>query len=91
MFIGHFYLCLELLSGRWYFHIMEIKDSNGVVLQTGDSVQVIKDLKVGGSSMVLKRGDTIKNILVSEDEEEVECRIGGSTIMLKPEFLKKKK
>ncbi|MFA5829461.1 MAG: alkylphosphonate utilization protein [Candidatus Gracilibacteria bacterium] len=69
---------------------MEIKDSNGVVLQTGDSVQVIKDLKVGGSSMVLKRGDVVKNIKIVEDEEEVECRIGKATIMLKPEFLKKK-
>ncbi|MFA5829455.1 MAG: alkylphosphonate utilization protein [Candidatus Gracilibacteria bacterium] len=69
---------------------MEIKDSNGVVLQTGDSVQIIKDLKVGGSSMVLKRGDVVKNIKIVEDEEEVECRIGKATIMLKPEFLKKK-
>lgn len=71
--------------------IMEIKDSNGVLLQTGDSVQIIKDLKVGGSSMVLKRGDVVKNIKIVEGEEEVEGRINGSTIMLKPEFLKKRK
>lgn len=70
---------------------MEIKDCNGVLLESGDSVQVIKDLRVGGSSMVLKRGDVVKHIKIVEDEEEVECRIGGSTIMLKPQFLKKKK
>jgi protein PhnA len=69
---------------------MEIKDCNGTVLQTGDSVQVIKDLKVGGSSMVLKRGEVIKNIRIVEDEEGVECRIGKATIVLKPEFLKKR-
>jgi len=69
---------------------MELKDCNGVVLQSGDSVQIIKDLKVGGSSMTLKRGEVLKNIRVIEDEPEVECRIGKSTIMLKPEFLKKR-
>jgi protein PhnA len=41
---------------------MEVKDSNGTVLKTGDSVQVIKDLKVKGSSVTLKRGTVIKNI-----------------------------
>ncbi|MCC7431999.1 alkylphosphonate utilization protein [Candidatus Peregrinibacteria bacterium] len=69
---------------------MEIKDCNGTILQTGDSVQIIKDLKVGGSSMTLKRGEVLKNIQVIEGEDEVECRIGRSTIMLKPEFLKKR-
>lgn len=69
---------------------MEIKDCNGVLLKTGDSVQLIKDLKVGGSSITLKRGEVIKNIQVIEDEEEIECRIGKATIMLKPEFLKKR-
>jgi protein PhnA len=69
---------------------MEIKDCNGTVLKSGDSVQVIKDLKVGGSSMTLKRGEVIKNIKVVEGEEEVECRMGKSTLMLKPEFLKKR-
>ncbi len=70
---------------------MEIKDSNGTLLQSGDNVQVIKDLKVGGSSIVLKRGDVIKNIKVIEGEEEVEGRFEGSTLMLKPEYLKKRK
>lgn len=69
---------------------MPIKDSNGNVLESGDSIMLIKDLKVGGSSMVLKRGEVMKNIKVNEDEDGVECRIGKSTIVLKPEFLKKK-
>lgn len=69
---------------------MTIKDSNGTPLQTGDSVHVIKDLKVRGSTMVLKRGEVVHNIKVEEDEEEVECRIGKSVLMLNPAFLKKK-
>jgi len=66
----------------------ETMDCNGTVLKTGDSVQTIKDLKVGGSSMTLKRGEVIKNISITEDG--VECRIGKSTIVLKAEFLKKR-
>ncbi len=69
---------------------MEIRDSNGTVLQSGDSVHVIKDLKVKGSSIMLKRGDVVKNIRVIDGEEEIECNIGRATVMLKPEFLKKK-
>lgn len=67
---------------------MIVKDSNGTLLNDGDSVQVIKDLKVKGSSLVLKRGKTIKNIrLVSE--EEIEYREGKATMVLKTCFLKK--
>lgn len=65
-----------------------VKDSNGTQLSDGDSVQVIKDLKVKGSSLVLKRGKTVKNIrLVSE--EEIEYREGKATMVLKTCFLKK--
>ncbi len=67
---------------------MIVKDSNGTQLNDGDSVQVIKDLKVKGSSLVLKRGKTVKNIrLVSE--EEIEYREGKTTMVLKTCFLKK--
>lgn len=67
---------------------MIVKDSNGTQLNDGDSVQVIKDLKVKGSSLVLKRGKTVKNIrLVSE--EEIEYREGKATMVLKTCFLKK--
>jgi protein PhnA len=52
---------------------MNIKDSNGTPLNDGDSVQVIKDLKVKGTSVTLKRGTVIKNIRLTEDEEVIEC------------------
>ncbi len=68
---------------------MSIKDSNGTELNEGDSVQVIKDLKVKGSSITLKRGKTFKNIRLTSKDKEVECREGKSTIVLKTCFLKK--
>ncbi|HAZ13015.1 MAG: PhnA protein [Bdellovibrionales bacterium GWA2_49_15] len=68
---------------------METKDSNGTTLADGDSVTVIKDLKVKGSSIVLKRGTLIKKIRLTDDEEEVDCRVEGSSIVLKTCFLKK--
>lgn len=68
---------------------MEVKDSNGTILNEGDSVQVIKDLKVKGSSITLKRGKVFKNIHLTSKNEEVECREGKSTIVLKTCFLKK--
>ena len=67
---------------------MEAKDSNGNVLSDGDSVQVIKDLKVKGSSIVLRRGKTMKNIRVTSSSE-VECREGKAKLVLKACFLKK--
>ncbi len=66
-----------------------VKDSNGTILNNGDSVSVIKDLKVKGSSMVLKRGTSYKNIRLTDSSEEVECREGKTTIVLKTCFLKK--
>ena len=68
---------------------MEAKDSNGAILNDGDSVTVIKDLKVKGSSMTLKRGTLIKKIRLTDDEGEVDCRVDGSSIVLKTCFLKK--
>jgi protein PhnA len=68
---------------------METKDSNGTLLEEGDSVQVIKDLKVKGASDTLKRGTVIKNIRLTSKAEEIECRIGKSTIVLKTCFMKK--
>ena len=69
---------------------IETKDSNGNILQSGDSVHVIKDLKVGGSSMNLKQGTVIKGIRLVGSEDEIECRIGKSTLVLRTEFLRKK-
>ena len=65
------------------------KDSNGAELFDGDAVTVIKDLKVRGSSMVIKRGTKVKSIKLTENPEEVDCRIDGSGIVLKCCFLKK--
>ena len=66
-----------------------VKDSNGNDLIDGDSVQVIKDLKVKGSSITLKQGKVFKNIRLTSKDEEVECKEGKSTIVLKTCFLKK--
>jgi len=68
---------------------METKDSNGNILNDGDSVHVVKDLKVKGSNITLKRGNLIKNIRTTGSPEEVECRVGKSSIVLRTEFLKK--
>lgn len=65
------------------------KDSNGAELFDGDAVTVIKDLKVRGSSMVIKRGTKVKSIRLTENPEEVDCKIDGSSIVLKTCFLKK--
>ncbi len=65
------------------------KDSNGAVLAEGDSVQVIKDLKVKGGSSDLKRGTMIKKIHLIGDPDNIECRVDGSTLVLKTMFLKK--
>lgn len=65
------------------------KDSNGAELFDGDSVTVIKDLKVRGSSMVIKRGTKVKSIRLTDNSEEVDCKIEGSSIVLKTCFLKK--
>ena len=68
---------------------MDLKDSNGTLLAEGDSVTLIKDLKVKGSSLTLKRGTVVKNIRLTNSAGEIEGRAGGSTMVLKTEFLKK--
>jgi protein PhnA len=68
-----------------------IKDSNGTVLQNGDTVTVIKDLKVKGSSSVIKVGTKVKNIrLIEEGDHNIDCKIDGiGAMQLKSEFVKK--
>ena len=69
---------------------MDVKDSNGNLLADGDSVTVIKDLKVKGTSLTLKRGTLVKNIRLTDDPDEIECnaeKIKG--LVLKTCFLKK--
>ena len=67
-----------------------IKDSNGNVLQDGDTVTVIKDLKVKGSSLVVKIGMKAKNIRLVDGDHDIDCKIDGIGAMkLKSEFVKK--
>ncbi len=69
---------------------MDVRDSNGNILAQGDSVMVIKDLKVKGSPVTLKRGTVIKNIRLTGDADTIECnaeKVKG--LVLRTEFLKK--
>lgn len=67
-----------------------IKDANGNQLQDGDSVTVIKDLKVKGSSLVVKVGTKVKNIRLVEGDHDIDCKIEGiGPMKLKSEFVKK--
>lgn len=68
---------------------MEVRDSNGTILSEGDAVTVIKDLKVRGSSGVIKRGTVVKNIRLTDDPAEIEGRVEKTHMVLKTEFLKK--
>lgn len=69
--------------------MMEVKDSNGTLLNEGDSVSIIKDLKVKGSSSVIKRGTIVKNIRLTDSEQEIEGKVEKSMMVLKAEFVKK--
>ena len=67
-----------------------IHDANGNVLNDGDSVTVIKDLKVKGSSSVVKVGTKVKNIRLVDGDHDIDCKIAGIGAMtLKSEFVKK--
>ena len=69
---------------------METRDSNGAVLGEGDNVTLIKDLKVKGTSVTLKRGTLVKGIHLTDDPAEVECRVEKvKGLVLRTEFLKK--
>lgn len=67
-----------------------VRDANGNALADGDSVTVIKDLKVKGSSSVLKIGTKVKNIRLVEGDHDIDCKIDGfGPMKLKSEFVKK--
>lgn len=67
-----------------------IKDANGKVLNDGDSVTVIKDLKVKGTSSVIKNGTKVKSLRLVDGDHDIECKIDGFGAMkLKSEFVKK--
>ncbi len=64
-------------------------DSNGVVLQAGDTVTLIKDLDVKGSSLTAKRGTAVRNIGLSNNPEHIEGRVEGQRIVILTKFVKK--
>ena len=66
-----------------------VKDANGTELNDGDSVVLIKDLKVKGSSITLKVGTKIKNIRIVDGDHEVDCKTDAGNMLLKAAFLKK--
>jgi len=68
---------------------MEVKDGNGTLLSEGDSVKLIKDLKVRGSSSTLKRGTVVKNIRLTDDAEEIEGKVDRTVMVLKTMFVQK--
>lgn len=93
---GAMYVCPEC-ANEWSIDQVDttedntIKDSNGNILTDGDSVTVIKDLKVKGSSNPIKQGTKVKNIkLVYEGDHNIDCKIDGfGAMQLKSEFVKK--
>ena len=66
-----------------------VRDANGNLLQDGDDVVLVKDLKVKGSSLVLKMGTKVRGIRVVGGDHDVEGRVDGSPMMLKSVYLKK--
>ena len=94
---GEMYVCPEC-AHEWSKHASASaaeeakvwKDANGNVLQDGDSVTVIKDLKIKGSSSVVKVGTKVKNIRLIEGDHDIDCKIDGfGAMQLKSEFVKK--
>ncbi len=67
-----------------------VRDANGNELKDGDTVTVIKDLKIKGSSLVVKVGTKVKNIRLADGDHDIDCKIDGIGAMgLKSEFVKK--
>lgn len=70
--------------------VLVVKDANGNLLQDGDTVTVIKDLKIKGASSVVKVGTKVKNIRLVEGDHNIDCKIDGVGAMkLKSEFVRK--
>ena len=70
--------------------ILIVKDAFGNILSNGDGVTLIKDLKVKGTSVTLKKGTKVKNIRLTDDEDLIECSADGMKgLVLRTEFLKK--
>ena len=65
------------------------KDAHGNILNDGDTVTLIKDLKVKGSSLIIKGGTKIKNIRLVDGDHDIDCKVDGQSMLLKSEFMKK--
>ncbi|SRR3990167_2059665 len=94
---GSLFICPEC-SHEWQVEASEsaseeervIRDANGNVLADGDTVTLIKDLKVKGSSLVIKVGTKAKNIRLVEGDHDIDCKIDGvGAMQLKSAFVKK--
>ncbi|EGQ25108.1 MULTISPECIES: zinc ribbon domain-containing protein YjdM [Sporosarcina] len=94
---GNLLVCPEC-AHEWTEESMEesdheslvVKDANGNLLQDGDTVSVIKDLKVKGSSTALKMGTKVKSIRLVDGDHNIDCKIDGfGAMQLKSEFVKK--
>ncbi|EKD70769.1 MAG: PhnA protein [uncultured bacterium] len=94
---GLLFVCPEC-SHEWSAEAVEnvgdeesiVKDAHGNVLKDGDTITIIKDLKVKGSSLVVKVGTKVKNIRLVEGDHNIDCKIDGIGAMkLKSEFVKK--
>ncbi len=66
-----------------------MRDAHGTPLADGDTVVLIKDLKVKGSSTVIKMGTRVTNIKIVDGDHDLDCRVDGQKFMLKSEFMKK--
>ncbi|WP_124951855.1 zinc ribbon domain-containing protein YjdM [Sulfuriferula thiophila] len=94
---GNMYVCPECAHEWSKDAVVEsadeqrvVKDAYGTVLQDGDAVTVIKDLKVKGSSSVVKVGTKVKSIRIVEGDHDIDCKIDGiGAMQLKSEFVKK--
>ena len=71
--------------------VVEVRDAVGNVLADGDSVVLIKDLKVKGANQTLRRGTTIRSIRLTGDSQEIDCRYEGiKGLVLRAEFVRKR-
>jgi protein PhnA len=95
---GHMYVCPEcahewpqgaaVAAGAEQAHV--VRDAVGNVLSDGDTITVIKDLKVKGSSAVVKVGTKVKNIRLVDGDHDIDCKIDGiGAMQLKSQFVKK--
>lgn len=89
---GDNYVC-PMCGHEWQDEIVEEKvwrDANGVELQNGDTVTVIKDLKIDGGPKSVKQGTKVKNIRLTDGDHDINCKIDGfGAMQLKSEFVKK--